>query len=71
MIDSTEGQLNVIPEENCEDIMHTPTGLCPCCGCEVNEVDFEVPLPDGVDSIEAIMQVCPRCRWVSVPLYDE
>lgn len=55
--DALEAQEN----EDCNKT-HSPTGMCPCCGVEVE-------VHEGMGGIEQ-QQICPSCGWQSGYLYD-
>lgn len=50
-------------------ISHSMNGLCPECGCELDEHSLMVY--SGEDGeLEEFVQLCPCCEWESVPYYE-
>jgi len=49
---------------------YTPDGLCPLCGCGIEEWPTTVGF-EGGDKLNGRVQSCPCCDWQSPILYEE
>lgn len=55
-----------------EPVRYSPTGMCPECGCELNEETSEEWIGDYENMyIVRTVQSCPCCSYESDPLYDD
>jgi len=50
---------------------HSATGMCPCCGVELEELEIErwTGKYRNVLLVES-QQKCPSCHWMSAHSYD-
>jgi len=66
----SEDRIEQQEHEDCNQD-HSSTGLCPCCGVELENHSHDMWVGDAIsDTIEQSQQICPSCGWFSTYFYD-